>query len=171
MKPPEGCAGAIVLVYYILGWMYLSFSHLTGKLRIWGEMFWSCMDSFHQTEITKAWKVVEVTYRFLFFFFFFKFPLFCFLFYLVLLFLYTCVRAKFVQLFATLWTVAHQGSLSMGFPSYESWSGLPCPPGDLPDSGVKPSLLRSPALAGEAFTANATWEAPILCKVGTKNIM
>ena len=50
------------------------------------------------------------------------------------------------QVFATLWTVAHQVPLSMGFPRQECWSGLPFPPpGDLPDPGIKP---RSPALAG-----------------------
>ena len=35
-----------------------------------------------------------------------------------------------VQLFVTLWTVAHQGLLSMGFSRQEYRSGLPCfPPG------------------------------------------
>ena len=34
----------------------------------------------------------------------------------------------------TLWTVAHQASLSMGFSRQEYWNGLPFPsPGDLPD--------------------------------------
>ena len=33
------------------------------------------------------------------------------------------------------------------------WSGLPCPsPGDLPDPGVEPVSVPSPALAGEFFT-------------------
>ena len=41
-----------------------------------------------------------------------------------------------VQLFATLWTIAHQASLSMGFPRQEYWTGLPFPsPGDLPNPG------------------------------------
>ena len=31
-----------------------------------------------------------------------------------------------VQFFATLWTVAHQAPLSMGFSRQEYWSGLPC---------------------------------------------
>ena len=30
-----------------------------------------------------------------------------------------------VRLFATLWTIAYQASLSMGFPKQEYWSGLP----------------------------------------------
>ena len=33
-----------------------------------------------------------------------------------------------VRLFATLWTVALQAPLSMGFSRPEYWSGLPCPP-------------------------------------------
>ena len=33
-----------------------------------------------------------------------------------------------VQLFVTLWTVARQVPLSVGFPRQEHWSGLPCPP-------------------------------------------
>ena len=32
-----------------------------------------------------------------------------------------------VQLFATLWTVAHPVPLSMGFSRQEDWGGLPCP--------------------------------------------
>ena len=37
----------------------------------------------------------------------------------------------------------------MGFSRQEHWSGLPCPPpGDLPDPGVEPMSLMSPALAG-----------------------
>ena len=48
-----------------------------------------------------------------------------------------------IRLFATLWTIAQQASLSMGFPKQEYWSGLPfSSPGDLPDPGIKP---RSPA--------------------------
>ena len=38
---------------------------------------------------------------------------------------------------ATLWTVACQTPLSMGFSRQENWSGWPCPPpGDLPDPGI-----------------------------------
>ena len=49
-----------------------------------------------------------------------------------------------VQLFVTLWTVAHQTPLSMRFPRQEYWSGLPFPsPGDLLDPGIK---SMSPAL-------------------------
>ena len=43
--------------------------------------------------------------------------------------------------------------LSMEFSRQGYWSGLPFPIlGDLPDSGIKPPLLMSPALAGKFFT-------------------
>ena len=57
------------------------------------------------------------------------------------------------QFFVTLWTVAVEAHLSMGFSRNEYYSGLPCcPPGDLPDPGIKPMSLTSPALAGRFFT-------------------
>ena len=51
---------------------------------------------------------------------------------------------------ATLWTVARQTPLSMGFSRQECWSGLPCPPpGDLPNPGTEPTSLTSlPLQAG-----------------------
>ena len=59
-------------------------------------------------------------------------------------------------LFVTLWTVARQAPLSMGFPRQEYWSGLLCPPlGDLPDPEMEPMSLTSPALAGGFFTSSA----------------
>ena len=58
-------------------------------------------------------------------------------------------------------TVASQTPLSMGFSRQEYWNWLPClPPGDLPDPGIEPVSLVSPALAGRFFTTSATWEAP-----------
>ena len=58
-----------------------------------------------------------------------------------------------VRLFVTPWTVAHQAPLSVGFSSQEYWSGLPFPPPeDLPDPGIKPTSLVTPALAGGFFT-------------------
>ena len=72
-----------------------------------------------------------------------------------------CVLSRFscVWVFATLWTVALQVPLSMGF-SKQYWSGLPCPPpGDLPCPGIEPEVLTSPALIGGFFTTRATWEA------------
>ena len=68
---------------------------------------------------------------------------------------FSCVR-----LFVTLWTVACQMPLSMGFSRQEYWSGLSFPlPGDLPDPGIKPTSLMSPALAGGFFATSTTWEA------------
>ena len=47
-----------------------------------------------------------------------------------------------VRLFAILWTVAHQASLSTGFSRQEYWSGLPFPsPGDLPNPGSNLHLV------------------------------
>ena len=62
---------------------------------------------------------------------------------------HTCVLNHFscVQLFLSLWTVAHQAPLSKEFSRQEYWSGLPFPsPGDLPNPGIKPVTLVSPAL-------------------------
>ena len=51
--------------------------------------------------------------------------------------------AKSCPTLTTLWTVAHQAPLSMGFSRPEYWSGLPFPtPGDLPNPGVEPGLLH-----------------------------
>ena len=53
-----------------------------------------------------------------------------------------------VQLFVTPWTIVRQAPLSMGFPRQEYWKGLPFPPpGELPNPGIKPASLMSPALA------------------------
>ena len=71
-----------------------------------------------------------------------------------------CMLSRFscVQLW-TPWTVACQAPLSMEFFRQEYWSGLPCfSPGDLPDPGIKPVSLMSPALAGGFFTTSAPWE-------------
>ena len=57
-----------------------------------------------------------------------------------------------VWLFATLWTVAYQASLSMGCSRQEYWSGLPFPsPGNLPDPGIKSGfpVLQADTLPSE----------------------
>ena len=70
---------------------------------------------------------------------------------------FSCVR-----LFVSLWAVACQAPLSMGFSREIYLSGLPCPsPGGLPDPGIEPVSLMSPALAGRFFTTSATWEARV----------
>ena len=57
------------------------------------------------------------------------------------------------QLSATPWTVAHQAPLSIGFSQQEYCSGLPFPTSrDLPDPGIKPMSLATPALTGGFFT-------------------
>ena len=50
--------------------------------------------------------------------------------------------------------VAYQGPLSMGFPSQEYWSGLPCPsPEDLPDPEIEPVSPVAPALQADSLPA------------------
>ena len=54
--------------------------------------------------------------------------------------------------FVTPWTVARQAPLPMGFSRQEYWSGLPFPsPGDLPNPGITPASLASPALGGQVI--------------------
>ena len=54
-----------------------------------------------------------------------------------------------VQLSKTLWTIAHQVPLSMGFSRQEYWSGLPFPPrGDPPNPAIEPG---SPALQADSL--------------------
>ena len=70
-----------------------------------------------------------------------------------------CVLSHFshVQLFAILWTIAHQAPQSIGFSRQEYRSGLPLPSsGDLLNSGIKPVSLVSPALAGRFFSTSIT---------------
>ena len=73
-----------------------------------------------------------------------------------------CMLSPFrcIQLCETQSTAVHKAPLSVRFSRRESWSGLPCPPpGDLPDPGVKPASLMSPASAGGLFPPSATWGA------------
>ena len=63
----------------------------------------------------------------------------------------------------SLWTVAHQAPLSMGFSRQEDWSGLPCPPpGDLPNPGIKPTSPESPTLQAD-FLPLSYWGSWYLC--------
>jgi len=70
--------------------------------------------------------------------------------------------AKLLQSCPTLYNpmnIAHQTPLSLGFSRQEYWRGLPFPSsGDLPDPGIEPGCLTSPALAIWFFTTSATWE-------------
>ena len=69
-----------------------------------------------------------------------------------------CVHTKSLQPCPTLfnpWTVAHQAPLSIGFSRQEYQSGLPCPPpGDLPDSGIKPASLIFPIVGRQPTTSH-----------------
>ena len=63
-----------------------------------------------------------------------------------------------VQLFATLWTAAHQAPLSMRVSRHEYWNGLPClAPEDLPDPGIEP---MSPALTVKFFSTEPPGKPP-----------
>ena len=65
------------------------------------------------------------------------------------------------RLLVTPWTVVRHAALKSpwGFSRQEYWSGFPCPPpGDLPNPGIDPVSLKSPALAGRFFTISVTWE-------------
>ena len=75
---------------------------------------------------------------------------------------YACV-CSVVSDSATLEPTARQAALSLGFSRQQYRSGLPFPsPGDLPDPGVEPKSLASPALADVFFTTGATWEAQFM---------
>ena len=64
-----------------------------------------------------------------------------------------------VWFFATPQIVAHQAALSMEFSRQKYWSGLPFPtPGDLLNTGIKPTSFMSPVLAGGFFHC-AVWQA------------
>ena len=64
------------------------------------------------------------------------------------------------RLFAPLWPVAWQASLSMGILQARmlEWVAMPSP-GDLPDPVMEHASLASPALAGGFFTTTTTWKA------------
>ena len=62
-----------------------------------------------------------------------------------------------VWFFTTIWTIARQGPLFMGFFRQEYWSQLLCPlPGDLYNPGIELASLMSSVLVGVFFTS-AIW--------------
>ena len=68
-----------------------------------------------------------------------------------------------IRLFVTLWTVARQALLSMGFSRQEYWSGLPFPPpGDLPDPGIEP---WSPSLQTDSSLSEPPGKLSIFCNL------
>ena len=67
-----------------------------------------------------------------------------------------CSVAQSCPTLVTPWTVACQATPSMEFSRQEYWSGLPfSPPGDLPNPGIKPMFLASPAMVGSFFTTES----------------
>ena len=75
--------------------------------------------------------------------------------------MHACWVASVMSDSVTLWTVACQAPLSMGFYRPEYWSGLQCPPpGDLPDPGIEPT---SPAWQWILYH-RATWEGTLLAE-------
>ena len=69
--------------------------------------------------------------------------------YFVLCFVHVAKSLQLCPIFVTLWTVAQQAPLSMGFSRQEHWSGSSFPsPGGLPKPGTELTSFMSPALAG-----------------------
>ena len=71
-----------------------------------------------------------------------------------------CIYAymHIVASIVSLWTVARQAPLSMGFSRQEYWSGLPVPPPeDLPKPRIKPTSLISTALVDRFLTTSVTY--------------
>ena len=89
---------------------------------------------------------------------------------------HTYMHAKLVQSCLALCDpvdcTAFQAPLSVEFSRQEYWSGLPCPPpGDLPDSGIKPLSSVSSAMAGVFFTTSAICEISfsiLVCKIPSR---
>ena len=79
--------------------------------------------------------------------------------------MHVCMRAKSHQsctTLATLWAVAQQAPLSMGFSRQEYWSELPCPsPGDLPTPEIGPAFPVSPPLQVNSLPLSH-WGSPCL---------
>ena len=85
--------------------------------------------------------------------------------------LQVCVCVKSLQSCLALQTVTQHGPMSMGLdsPGENTGMGLPFPsPGNLPDPGIKPVSITSPALAGKFFTTSTTWEA--ICSIAATHI-
>ena len=77
--------------------------------------------------------------------------------FLLYIYIYECVLSQLshLQLFVTLWNIAHKTSLPKDFSRQEYWSRLPCPsPGDLSNQGIEPaSFCLLPWQAGSLLLA------------------
>ena len=105
--------------------------HKTGKKKRWANSDWSVLaDRLNENKLVVKWHI-----KWLWSFFLLKIKLT--LYHIVSVFDDGGLVTKSCPAFATLWTVACQVPLPMGFSRQEYWSGWPCPsPGDLPDSGT-----------------------------------
>ena len=78
-------------------------------------------------------------------------------------------RVSHVQLFVTLWTIAHQNPLSIGFFRQEYWSGLTCPPpGNLPDPRDPTHVSCTSCIAGGLFLPLSYQKSPLVPRSGIK---
>ena len=71
------------------------------------------------------------------------------------------MHSKLLQLPSVLFrlmNISRQVLLSIGFSRQEYWSGLPCPPGNLSDLGIKFVSFKLLELADDFFTTRTTWE-------------
>ena len=72
----------------------------------------------------------------------------------------------YMRLSVTLWTVAYQAPLSIGFSRQGYWSAVPFPtPGDPPNPETEP---LSPALADGFFTTAPPGEPPLSMRPSLK---
>ena len=70
---------------------------------------------------------------------------------------HACLVAQFCLPFCSPMDCSLPGSTVHGFSRQEYWSEFPhLPPEDLPDLGMEPESLTSPALAGGFFTTSTT---------------
>ena len=78
-----------------------------------------------------------------------------------------------IQLFATVWTLAHEALLSMGFSrqeysGYSKWVARPFSPRKSSSLRDRTFVLCHPALASRFFTTSATWKAHPSMVIGLK---
>ena len=77
-----------------------------------------------------------------------------------------------VQLCVTLWTVAYQVPLLIGFCSQKHWSGLPCSPSrDLPYLGIEPASPEFSALQSNSLLLSHRESPHILATENIKKVL
>ena len=75
--------------------------------------------------------------------------------------MHVCELLSHLRFCVTPWTVACHAPLSMGFSrqEYLEWFAVFLLQGNLPDPGIEPKSLASPALPGRFFTTSTAWES------------